>query len=176
MGECGCVGIEYKAKIIDKDGAAWCFGVYSSCSYCESPAGVQILRVPPGSDMWGLWEINRIPDLEVHEQSGMAFISVLAPEAARQQMEKMMVGYKPENGVIDAIDAETLAEEAFSDFRGICDGEFMPKPAPVSELPMVKIEHPVPVECQYCGGSSKVMWWVEHDITTLQCELCLDDE
>ena len=98
MGACGCVDIQYQAKIIGSNGDAWCLGVYGSCHDCSSPAGIQVLRVTAGSDLWHTWDIDEIPLLQVCEHSDMAFISVIDPGKVRAAMADAIVGYKPEGG------------------------------------------------------------------------------
>lgn len=130
MGECGCIGIQYRFKIIDEHGDAWCFGVYPSCHYCDSPVGIQVLRVKAGSEYWDMWDIDDIPSLTVEDHSDMAFMTVVDTQKCRKAMETAIIGYKPESGIIDEADADVLSDEAFRDLRDVVAVEVFPEPKP----------------------------------------------
>lgn len=116
MCECGCIGIDYQGKIIDKNGDAWLLGVYPSCENCSAPVGIQIWKVVKGS--FHQWEVDRIPEIELWDD-GSAFIEILDSREVRKQMEKAILDYEPSSGKIDKYDAEVLADEAFGDMRDV---------------------------------------------------------
>lgn len=115
MGACGCIELNSVGKIVAKDGSAYLIGIYPSCHYCDSPAGIQIQNVRKAD--WHLWDVKSIPDLKMHEHSQMLFLPIISTQIVRKKMQEMLIGFEPENGKMDEIDAETLAEEAFRDLR-----------------------------------------------------------
>ena len=114
MCECGCQHVPAKWKIIDQHGNAWLFGVYASCRDCIGPAAVMIHRVAP--EDFEMFDVRHVPEFET-SADGIAFIDIISPKAVRKRMQDAIVGYAPESGVIDDIDAQTLADEAFWDLR-----------------------------------------------------------
>lgn len=124
MGECGCSHIQWRWKIIDKNGDAWLFGIYPSCDYCDAPVGIDIWKIKKVD--WHLWDVESIPEFEISEY-GTTFINVLSTTSVRNCMKKAILGFHPEDGVIDDIDADVLSKEAFRDLReavfGTKDGE-----------------------------------------------------
>jgi len=116
MGVCGCCDITWQRKIIDKDGNAWLFGIYPGCDDCCGPAGVGIQKLSPQD--WHLWDVERIPDFNVSD-CGTAFINVVSSTVVRQHLEKHLIGFSPENGTIDATDADLLSEEAFRNIQQV---------------------------------------------------------
>lgn len=114
MGECGCSSGSWEHKIIDHEGWAWLFRVYPSCQDCSSPVGFDFFRVHPKD--WHIWDVEHVPEIKTHE-NGTFFIPIIDPAIVRKLMEKSMIGYEPEDGPMDQVDAETLSEEAFPDLR-----------------------------------------------------------
>lgn len=115
MCECGCAMVTYDRKIIDKEGHAWLFGIYASCQNCCNPVGIDVFRCPP--EDFDDFEVNSIPEFEVGEFGRVAGMVVISTEAVRSAMRKVILGHKPEGGVIDEVDADCLVEEAFPDLR-----------------------------------------------------------
>lgn len=122
MCECGCISIEYEWKI--KSGKFWILiGLYGSCHYCSSPAGVDFFKTDKSDDHY-MYDIGKIPEIEFSKY-GTFFIPVIDPQIVRNKMVESIIGFKPEgpNNTIDQIDAETLAEEAFPDLREVVGRE-----------------------------------------------------
>src|SRR5690349_20198577 len=113
MCECGCISVDWRWKIIDRDGSAWLFGVYASCKYCVGPAGVRVWKVPP--EEFRQWRVDEIPLFELW--NGIGFIDVVDYEIVRRKVKETILGAEPEGDAIDEIEADVLAEEAIPDLR-----------------------------------------------------------
>lgn len=110
MGQCGCTEVKADWKIIDTAGNTWLFGVYPSCQDCQGPAAVMIHCVRPKDRH--LYDVEDVPDFDLGPD-GIAFIDVVSTDAVRDCMRRAIEGYRD----LDAIDADTLACEAFPDLR-----------------------------------------------------------
>lgn len=113
MCECGCSLISYQNKVILKDGSAMLFGVYSSCRNCQGPAGLRLVKIP--REQWRLYDVEVIPEMKFFDD--IATIDILDIEEVRNAIRQGLIGYSPESGTLDEIDADTLAEEIAPDLR-----------------------------------------------------------
>lgn len=113
MGECGCIGIRYQWFVRLPDSRYLLIGVYPSCQYCHSPAGV-ILQSVDESERDDFYQDAE----EILVDDFMACIPVVDPNEIRKQMFATINGAKPDEGeTIDEHFADVLADEAFPDLR-----------------------------------------------------------
>lgn len=121
MGACGCIEVSPEWKIEGKDGNAWLFCIYAGCNYCDAPAGLQVIKVTPENRHYYYPEIDDLPEFKTYND-GLGFVPIVDHHIARQHVKEILLGYEPENGVLDEIDCDTLAEEVFSDMRSTVFG------------------------------------------------------
>ena len=115
MGACGCIGINYPFKEELADGRILLVGVYPSCRYCDSPAGVLFWAV--SKQDFQDWHQRAKPLLDGQE---MTAIPVADPRFIREAMTKALTGVKPDEGdCIDEVLAEVIAEETFPELRDV---------------------------------------------------------
>ena len=115
MGACGCIEIQYSHRTTLADGRVLLIGVYGSCQYCDSPAGVQFWAVSKNeADSW-----CQGPNELLDDDNDAAGIPVIETRFVREAMEKAINGFTTQDGhEVDTIMAEIIAEETFNDLRG----------------------------------------------------------
>lgn len=117
MGACGCVEINFRWKINARDGSVWLLGVYPGCNYCDAPAGIQYMKVKP-EDKHFYPEVDFLEELETWDD-GLGFIPIVDHKVVKQKIKTMLLGYKPDNGALDEIDCDVLADEIMPDMRDV---------------------------------------------------------
>lgn len=104
MGECGCISIPYDNKIELADGRTLFVGIYPSCHYCDTPAGVQFFAAE-GEDADWINEVHKPKPLI--NDNGYGAIMVIN----QQSVEKMIVELFDGQDGMDRELVKVIAEE-----------------------------------------------------------------
>lgn len=117
MGACGCCELSGGERFAGPDGTTYVIEIYPSCDYCDTPAGFRLYQF--NEETSEMFDIKHLKEVEFFGDPGYerADYSVVGRSALKKLIANAIVGYKPESGVIDEIDADVLSDEGLSELR-----------------------------------------------------------
>ena len=124
MGECGCTMNDDRYTLPGPGKSIYLITLSAGCVDCDGPAGVSIERISPDSILYREYKRGEFTDGELKlekwpDSEGVAIATGMRKHEFVKAVGKHLVGVSAndigENGVIDEIGAEVIAEEMFDD-------------------------------------------------------------
>jgi len=116
MGACGCGDFHGEYQFPGPGDVVYAIGLYPSCKYCDTPAGVTLYRFDNGDHE--MFDVQHIPPMEFTDY-GAAFINVLGRDHLRSVIMGVLEGHKPDLGTIDNAEADVLTDEILDQLPSI---------------------------------------------------------
>ena len=111
MGYCGCGEGFGDYRMPGPEGTVYTVRVYQPCDYCETPGAVILLRVS-GDDLQFAEDLPGVEWSKMSETMADAWFSLFHPAAVKKAIASVLVGYSPDEGMLDQNDADVLSDEA----------------------------------------------------------------
>jgi hypothetical protein len=124
MCECGCTMRDEKYTLPAPMGAIYVITVSGACVDCDAPIGMCVERIDPGRILYkeylrGDFTSGRLKLEDWSDSKGAAFIAGMRKHEFVKAISKHLVGVSSaemgEDGKIDEIGAEVIAEEMYDD-------------------------------------------------------------